>query len=360
MALYGGKNISDLLLELYEFPDGCDFCDHTLSILERYVPAMYTAHARTDLINQSFSQGTVREVTGRKVSHSMDEFSTFLQTHPFTQYFLSKQGGPVLSLDEIMSETEWKQTVLYNELYTQYGVVHDTVVRFYAHMQCISFAFANETPLPMEYRRLLNLVAPHLGNAFSSFKTQQQGVLSTLPDNMVLLTSEGVLRDLSAETAALFDKYYPSEKNRSGLCLPETVERWVRHEMRALHDGCGKAPQKLMAQAADSQLSLSLIRQKAGWLLLMEEYALSNPEEILTGLGLTCREAEVLTWIVHGKQNSDIALILNISTATVRKHVEHLLSKLHCETRGAAALLAMNALIKNGFSFTADDVCFEE
>lgn len=62
------------------------------------------------------------------------------------------------------------------------------------------------------------------------------------------------------------------------------------------------------------------------------------------GLGLTKREAEVLLWVAQGKQNSDVATVLEISTATVRKHVEHILQKLHCETRGAAAQMAMQAI----------------
>jgi len=75
-------------------------------------------------------------------------------------------------------------------------------------------------------------------------------------------------------------------------------------------------------------------------------------------LKLTRREAEVLVWVARGKQNSDIAQILGVSRATVSKHVENLLRKLHCETRGAAVHLAMDllrpqqpclSLDKNGF-----------
>ena len=52
--------------------------------------------------------------------------------------------------------------------------------------------------------------------------------------------------------------------------------------------------------------------------------------------GLTPREAEVLGWIAHGKQNAEIARLLFISQHTVRKHIENIFEKLDVRTRTAA------------------------
>jgi DNA-binding CsgD family transcriptional regulator len=52
--------------------------------------------------------------------------------------------------------------------------------------------------------------------------------------------------------------------------------------------------------------------------------------------GLTPREAEVLGWIAHGKQNAEIAHLLFISQHTVRKHIENIFEKLDVRTRTAA------------------------
>jgi DNA-binding CsgD family transcriptional regulator len=48
---------------------------------------------------------------------------------------------------------------------------------------------------------------------------------------------------------------------------------------------------------------------------------------------LTRRELEVIEWIVAGKRNGDIGKILECSPRTVQKHVQHILEKLHLETR---------------------------
>src|SRR5437868_4654945 len=54
-------------------------------------------------------------------------------------------------------------------------------------------------------------------------------------------------------------------------------------------------------------------------------------------LPLTFRETEVLQWIAAGKRDREIGHILNISSRTAQKHVQHILEKLQVETRGAAA-----------------------
>ena len=67
-------------------------------------------------------------------------------------------------------------------------------------------------------------------------------------------------------------------------------------------------------------------------------------EKTLASLGLTTREAEVLTWIAQGKSNYEIGVILSACTGTICKHVEHILAKLSVENRTAAAVVALAAL----------------
>lgn len=59
---------------------------------------------------------------------------------------------------------------------------------------------------------------------------------------------------------------------------------------------------------------------------------------------LTAREAEVLYWVVKGKINRDIGDILGASPMTVKKHLEHVFTKLGAETRTAAAGMAMSRI----------------
>jgi DNA-binding NarL/FixJ family response regulator len=66
----------------------------------------------------------------------------------------------------------------------------------------------------------------------------------------------------------------------------------------------------------------------------------------LEALGLSSREAEILLLLTRGKVNKEIADELSISTGTVRKHVENLFRKMSVPTRNAAALRAVETLIR--------------
>ena len=63
----------------------------------------------------------------------------------------------------------------------------------------------------------------------------------------------------------------------------------------------------------------------------------------LRSLGLTQRETEVLAWVAEGKSNNDVALILGIRAATVKKHLEHIFQKMGVETRTAAVAFVLKA-----------------
>lgn len=84
------------------------------------------------------------------------------------------------------------------------------------------------------------------------------------------------------------------------------------------------------------------LRWLAAPAMTLEEAATQS--RALCRLGLTPREAEVLLWLSQGKTNPEIAIILVLSPATVKSHVEHILAKLCCETRTAAARTALESL----------------
>jgi DNA-binding NarL/FixJ family response regulator len=64
----------------------------------------------------------------------------------------------------------------------------------------------------------------------------------------------------------------------------------------------------------------------------------------LEKLGISAREAEILLWVAQGKSNYDVGIILAISAATVKKHLENIYTKLGVEGRNAASLRALELL----------------
>lgn len=54
------------------------------------------------------------------------------------------------------------------------------------------------------------------------------------------------------------------------------------------------------------------------------------------GFGLTQREREVLAWLVEGKTDPEMSLILGLSLRTVHTHVSRILDKMGIENRASA------------------------
>jgi len=70
----------------------------------------------------------------------------------------------------------------------------------------------------------------------------------------------------------------------------------------------------------------------------------ATPEALAAALGLTAREAEILSWVVQGKTNPETGIILGIQLTTVKKHLESIYAKLGVENRTAAVTLALEKL----------------
>ncbi len=66
---------------------------------------------------------------------------------------------------------------------------------------------------------------------------------------------------------------------------------------------------------------------------------------LMLHLQLTPRQGEVLHWIAEGKTNAEIAIILDCSFSTVKKHVSGIFQRLCVHSRTAAAAYAYRAHI---------------
>jgi DNA-binding NarL/FixJ family response regulator len=93
-----------------------------------------------------------------------------------------------------------------------------------------------------------------------------------------------------------------------------------------------------LVMAIEARLHRTTLRKPAEF---KPDFSSSEP---LLALGLTRRAAEALLWLAQGKTNSDIAVILGITESTVKKYVQEMFAKLGVETRGAAAVRALELL----------------
>jgi DNA-binding NarL/FixJ family response regulator len=131
------------------------------------------------------------------------------------------------------------------------------------------------------------------------------------------------------------------------MILPAALQQWLEHAEQS--KGGSKPPATAsfpdhpelrlyyMGNAGPNEVLLRLAKDTTSTL----------PAEFTSELGLTTREAEVLSWLSKGKTNRDIAQILGLSPRTVDKHLEQIYAKLGVENRTAAAAIAANATRRN-------------
>jgi DNA-binding NarL/FixJ family response regulator len=94
---------------------------------------------------------------------------------------------------------------------------------------------------------------------------------------------------------------------------------------------------------ADGKLLLKVHHLRAVIERLVKEDAKLAPPAVRRTSVLTSREREVLGLIVQGLTNKQIAEVLCVSQATVKTHVEHIISKLGVSDRTQAAVWAVRS-----------------
>ncbi|WP_372528262.1 response regulator [Piscinibacter sp.] len=123
--------------------------------------------------------------------------------------------------------------------------------------------------------------------------------------------------------------------------VPAQLLTWVQAQAALAEQGGIPTPLTLVNGARQLVLTLQERTSDEDWLIVMREVSdTAIVDAMMSSFKLTLREAEVLYWVVKGKTNRDIGDILGSSPATVKKHLEHVYTKLGVETRTAAAGVA--------------------
>ena len=202
-------------------------------------------------------------------------------------------------------------------------------------------------------RLLADLVRPHIAQAWSNamavdrlrsqLRTLQLGI-DALGQGVIRCGPQGQVQFMNTQATRQLAQFFGVTR-QTDRHLPPDLLLWVRKKDSDLYksDDAPPARSPLVREKENKRLLVRLLSQPDANLILMEEEQSLPEASTFQTMGLTAREAEVLTWIARGKTNREIAIILDMHTSTVKKHVEHIFVKLGVENRTAAATIALAA-----------------
>jgi len=236
----------------------------------------------------------------------------------------------------------WQRTDHFNGIARPMGWNDQLVVVAESEPNLVAFGIYRDARFSEDEAFLASLLQPHLAAAWARVQPER----GSLYAGEQFLQLDATLRPhgLTGVQAAMLRAYFPGWRPVSGL--PEVLRTWVRISLAQLQRDLPSRP--LFSFKTDSVRGTLWVRcfPQAGGvarLVFSERQAIPNFLQLRTA-GLTTRECEVLHWIAQGKRDAEIASIIACAPATVSKHIERVLRKLHAENRGAAVSLARERL----------------
>lgn len=341
------------LYDLNRHRDANTLAQKTVSVVPRIIACDSAIFARIEPSTRSCSIAAWPEGVFDAVDQD-EAIRLHQHDHPLFAHFAVRRDAKAWSLHDFVPRATFQRSPLYRSLYRPLGIEFQLLMMVPYPDRAPRVLVLNRrlTPFSEQDRQLLELLWPHLAQAVrSSRAASKQSGVPVLDQHfqgkgVVLLDQVGNTELCTEQARVWLTRYCVGGFSRREIrSLPEPIAGWVGvalADRTLVSRGIADPLAPLILRRGDQFLAIRLIADhgRGQHLLLMEESAMNTPPDLLLGLGLTDREAEVLAWVAQGKTNREAAVILGTSTRTVQKHLERVFTKLGVESRTAAILKA--------------------
>ncbi len=270
------------------------------------------------------------------------DYFPLVQDSPIVVAVPQRRRSEVLHMRELAAPREYQRTAYYNELARPLGVEEQLMgLVIFDGVKGCGIGVNRAERFDDRELALFGLVHRQFESALRRMRrTERDDALSGLPGGGWVQLDAG-LRPSPCPTwlRPLLERFLPSRiVPGAEWRWPEEVTLWLRAVAR--QSPLGLPPEHVLVGRQGSKLALRFFPNAAGTgaALKLVEYRTAAAPPLAR---LSKREREVLHWLVQGKRDGEIALILGRSPKTVSKHVEHILQKLGVGARTAAARLAL-------------------
>ncbi len=360
--------ILNCLSELHRWHPPGNFKGALCTALHRIIPASHLSYTLVDTVRWTTRPvSTTFKAPREKFQRYQAQLSEYVTRHPCINHWLAHPEETLTSISDVVPVRQYRQTDLYNEVYHPQGVEDQLTLNLSSgapgkwHVLAASrhrrgFGTVDRARLAALRPHLIAAVrrARALARLYAS-ESRASAQVDLLAPAAITLAPGGVPRGIffNGRARAMLTAWFAFRPLQTGDALPEELASWLREQRRPAAGALDTPRRPFVRYGGEGRrLVVSLLDGVDGrddLLVLEEHHDGSGTGSVLrAGLGLSERQSEVLQWIAHGKSNADIGQILGISLPTVKMHVTRLFETLGCETRTAAACIALEVIGRGG------------
>ena len=325
----------------------CEFA--SFSLLDRH-----RARLQTSALSPAVSDWPGLETHQRHLRHD-----------PAASYLLRSGAQHAVKVSDFVSLTQYRNLSVYTEVFSRVGCDRRMgfAVQGNGPVSLVATLNRRGRDFSEEERAMLDALRPHLLQANDQALAEQrrraaqdrerENLGEVFGSGLAGLDDAGRVLWFTPRARVMFDDFFPVSGRATGARdLPEEIGSRVVAALRRgpfPADMDAPSPARLVWYFDGPDKRRLKVRLAAGadpqqWQLLLEETPAVAPAQSLGGaLRLTDREAEVLYWVMQGKTNWELGVILNIAGKTAARHLENIYAKLNVENRTAAVRVAMEA-----------------
>jgi DNA-binding CsgD family transcriptional regulator len=164
--------------------------------------------------------------------------------------------------------------------------------------------------------------------------------------DVLVIDARGAVCSTTATAADQIQRFFKGAR-RPPSYLPEELVAWLRAKRcRLVSDDPIRPLTPLNVTGPDGTLTVRSVFDPPETRLVFDEQPVALAKSVAK-LPLSPREKQILLRVGEGKSNSAIATELELSPATVKKHLEHIYAKLGVSGRVSAVARALAARIAN-------------
>jgi DNA-binding CsgD family transcriptional regulator len=196
-------------------------------------------------------------------------------------------------------------------------------------------------------RLCLDLLRPHLIQSYRNLEILElmKRAVEGNEKKLMVVNRTGQVQLMNDDVWRIFAKYF--DMPRFHRSLPEVLHNWMKYERSRLcqESDVSSPPLPLVITKEGGKITIHFVwggKDSEQDMIILEEEPADIASASMDSSKLTRRETEILAWLSQGKTNVEIGLALSISPRTVKKHLEHIYSKLRVHRRSGAVARSMS------------------